>query len=240
MVYRNKKYLHVLYSLVPVLFILLYLNFNENRTGVKHFSSIQKINLIDYNIGYYLISEKGEEYADSVVSQIKEEANNIDAYAENYQFTMEKGKKIIQENFFSYTYYHLKGSWRFFVDPGRFDLSVFFGLEKTEGKGIFHHLNTSGWAAALQFLFSQNLILLFSLVFIFLFNLLKIIGLLFFGRNSNIPLEIRIFVLLLLLYFAGVTGSIAASRFMVPMLPILIGVVSMEVGILYSKLTQTR
>ena len=230
LVFKNKKYKYFSYSLIPIVIVFLYLNFNESRTGVRHFSSIQKINLIDYNINYYLASSKGEEYADSVVSQIKAESDKIDDYAKNYTFTMQKGKEIITTNFLSYTIYHIKGSWRLFLDPGRFDLSTFFGLEKEEGKGIFHHLNTSGWLVAIKFLFSQNIFLLFGLTLIFLFNIIKTISLFFFAKNVKIPLEIRIFVILILLYFAGVTGSIAASRFMVPMLPILIGITSVELS----------
>ncbi len=240
LVFRNKKYKYLGYSIIPIIIIFLYLNYNESKTGVRHFSSIQKINLIDYNINYYLVSSKGEEYADSVVSKIKAESNKIDEYAKNYTFTMQKGKEIITNNFLSYTLYHIKGSWRLFLDPGRFDLSTFLGLEKEQGKGIFHRLNTSGWLATMRYIFSQNIILLLGLALIFTFNFIKTISLFFFAKNVKIPLEIRIFVILLLLYFAGVTGSIAASRFMVPMLPMLIGISSIELSNLKINILNLR
>ena len=226
---KQKNILPFLASLFPLVMIILYMNFNKKRTGVQHFSSIQKINLIDYNVNYFLVSKYGEQYADSVVRKVKSEASEKDNYRDEYSFTMQKGKEILLNDEASYVWYHIKGVWRYFMDPGRFDLSNFLGLEDIQGKGLYYILHYEGWKAAIKFLLSQNVLLLIFLIMIMFFNILKTAGLMMFEFNSEIPVEIRLFVFLLVFYFAGVTGPIAASRFAVPVLPLFIGTGAMSI-----------
>ena len=49
-VFFIKKRFFNIWLFIPIIILQLYLNFNEKRTGYRHFSSIENINLINYNL----------------------------------------------------------------------------------------------------------------------------------------------------------------------------------------------
>jgi len=76
---------------------------------------------------------------------------------------------------------------------------------------------------AVRFLFSDGVGgMSFFLVFIMLANLLKIGGIALFTLNRKVDIHIRFFLVLLIIYLVFATGPLGASRFAVPLIPLVI------------------
>ena len=131
-------------------------------------------------------------------------------------------REIIFDSPLRYAWFEVKGMIRFFIDPGRFDLVSFMGQHTKGGKGFLYYLNAQGLRGALRFLFSGGGGMSLLLVFILLANLIKTGGLLLFSLNSRVDPHIKIFLLLLILYIAFATGPLGASRFAMPLIPLVI------------------
>jgi len=210
-----------LFTFIPVIVCALYMNWNYQRTGVSDFSSIQNINLKNYNLYYFNIDKYGEDYAAKVNLEITELTAKKSTYVEQQNEMKNLTIAYLKKDFFSYFVSHIKGSIRMFIDPGRFDLYNYFELENNNGVGFLYHLNNNGIKGAFTYFKSQPLIILILVPIILLFNLLKIIGFIaFWFKNYKSISPAFWFMLLLIIYIVSLTGLIGAARFVVPILPL--------------------
>lgn len=208
-------------AIIPLLVILSIHFINLKRTNVFHFSSIQRINLLDYNTKYYHTNTFGNDYAEAFNDSIKQISNHL-SYAKKYQMESQVAKSEMTKSLFSYAVFHIKGSIRYFLDPGRFDIFNFFGETNSDQVGFLKVINEDGLSGVFSYLKKQNIFLLILLAVSLLFNGIRFIGLLFFSiKTLRKPNTIYMLILLLVGYFAAVTGPIGASRFVVPIIIIL-------------------
>src|SRR5690606_34413393 len=70
---------------------------------------------------------------------------------------------------------------------------------------------------------------------VFLFNLVKLAGLVLFAINRRIPPGVRIFVLLFLAYFAVLTGPISTPRYVLPVSLLYIGAAALGFILFYES-----
>jgi len=130
---------------------------------------------------------------------------------------------MVLEHPVQYGIFHLKGSLRFFIDPGRFDLVTFFSLEEAGSPGILYLLNQEGIGGVLKFIKKEGWALLSVLSLIALFKVVKITGFIIYLVKEKTQPAFRIFLALLVGYLALVTGPLGASRFLLPVELYLIG-----------------
>jgi hypothetical protein len=127
---------------------------------------------------------------------------------------------------------------RFFIDPGRFDLSNFFGLENDGNVGFLNYLNRGGIRDALNYILEQNIWLIIGLIIIGFVNTIKVIGLFLFLICRSIDIKYRLLIFSLIGYIAFATGPLGASRFSMPFIPIIIFTTLMAInkfGVLRNK-----
>jgi len=220
--FRSKSVKPILIGIVPIILIQIYSFWNFKRTNYHQFSSIQTINLVQYNTYYYNVQQKGLDQANLFLDDQLRKADSIKSYPERQRFLENASKRIIIENLIGYSWFHFKGMIRFFLDPGRFDLSNFIGIEKKGNVGFFERLNTVGLRGVINYLFEQNVFLIFALFLIGLANLLKTVGLILFLFSRQIDIRFRLTILFIVGYIAFATGPLGASRFMMPLIPFLI------------------
>ena len=212
-----------LFSLIPIIVCVLYMNWNHSRTGSYEFSSIQNINLKNYNLYYFNLNKYGEAYAKKVDAKVLVLANAKRSYAERQNEIKNQSTGYIKKDWFSYSIMHIKGSFRMFLDPGRFDLYNFFEFKNNTEVGFLHHLNKNGAFGALEYFKQQPLLILLVIPIILLFNILKLIGFArFWVNNHKTTPMVFWFMLLVIIYITTLTGLIGSSRFLVPILPIYI------------------
>jgi len=220
---KTKKKAFILALLFPVVWIGFYSIWNYNRTGTAQYSSIQTANLVNYNFRYFLMGQEGSEYAAAEVDRLYDICGEEASYPEKNK-CLEKGvRKIVLEQPLNYGIFHLKGSLRYFIDPGRFDLLTFLNLEESGSPGILYVLNQEGIRGVFKFLKQEGWALLSILVLIALFKLVKITGFIIYLIRVKTGLPFRIFLALLVGYLALVTGPLGASRFLLPVELFLIG-----------------
>jgi len=229
--YKIKKYYPAVLSIMPILAVLLLMSWNHKRTNTYQYSSIQTINLLNYNTRLYVMSKKGAEFADKFLDSIHNNADKIQDYAERTTYLNKASQNYLRHNLFGYGFYHLQGSVFAMLDPGRFDISNFFLLntKNVKQKGILFHLNNGGILSVIKFLIdTYSIPLLLFLGLILFFNIFKLVSLILFVFNKRINLNFKIIVLGLLLYIILLAGPVGASRYLMPLVPIIIGVILID------------
>ena len=203
---------------VPLIVLQLYLNFNEKTSGFRHFSTIENINLINYNLYYFKSTTQSAEVADAWVDSIYTpqyelfNAKQQNDYLENTAYTE------IKNNLFSYVSYHVMTAVRGIFDPGRFDMMTFFMNE--DGKQGF--LEIFSGKKPLSDLFANKLSYVYVLLIpIGIANLLKLFYACRFILTRS--LDIRLYYLIAILAtYVLLTGPVNCSRYMMPLQGILI------------------
>jgi len=229
--YKIKKYYPVVLSIAPILAVLLLMSWNKKRTNTYQYSSIQTINLLNYNTRLFVMSKKGTDFTDKFLDSIHNKADKIQDYAERTTYLNKASQNYLRHNLFGYGFYHLQGSILATLDPGRFDISNFFlrNTKNVKQKGILFHLNNGGVLSVIKFLIdTYSIPLLLFLGLITVFNIFKLVSLIFFVFNKKINLNFKIIVLGLLLYIILLAGPVGASRYIMPLVPIIIGVVLID------------
>lgn len=219
LVFMVKNKVFSIWLFLPIICLQLYLNYNKNITGFKHFSSIENINLIDYNLYYFKSSTQSPEQADAWKDSVYNDKKYVGKnFKEQNIYLKQIASNEIKKNLFKYSYYHSYTAIRGMFDPGRFDLMTFF--EKENGKkGFLEVLNNN---KSILTIFKNK----FAFIFLFLIPIFLMICFkwfyffkyLFFNR-----LTVNIYYLVLLFgYNILVTGPVNCSRYMMPFQGILI------------------
>ncbi len=227
---KRIKYLW-LGALIPIIALIGFSYWNYTRTGSYEISSIQNINLKDYNLKYFHTNVYGAKKALEINEKITSEINEIKEYSNREKTTKKIAINYLKKDFLNYVLFHFKGSVRMLFDPGRFDLYNFFSAEKSNKVGFLKILNDEGYRGIWNYIKMQPLFILISLPIILFFNFIKIAGFIFFGIKNCTKLSYSLwFMVILLGYIIGLTGPLGASRFMVPILPIylIIAVIGIE------------
>lgn len=236
---KGRKWV-ILISLLPIIAAVLYSYWNFERTGHFHFSAITNINLVDYNTYFFLSNAHGAETADSLVNEIYLEADRTENFADRQAALKESALDIIRQSPVSYAIFHLKGALRGFIDPGRFDLFNFFGMEGQTHEGLLYVLNEKGFWAALKVLFNQSLALLMVLMLVFVANVIIALALLFLPLVKGLSKTQISLLLILPVYAAMATGPLNASRFMLPVMPFIVMGASISLSYWYQKLRGSK
>lgn len=208
---------------LPLLFTLAYMGFNKERTGYFHFSSMQNINLIDYNLYLFKAQKEGTEAANQWRDAIYLQVEKLPTFEKQSEFLATEGKKNIQENFISYSVFHFYGSVRGSIDPGRFDLMTL--VEKYDpNQGFLNMLSTAGLKKTISNFFEYKYFwIVLILIPIFITTLFKW-GLIFrylWERRKRIDFS-GSYLLIFISYAIMITGPVNASRYMMPLQGILI------------------
>ena len=208
---KNKTF--SLWLFFPIIVLQLYLFHNEQKSGFKHFSSIENYNLINYNLYYFKASKLGKVEADNWQKEVYKSDNYVNKNFKEQNIYLKKvGLSEIKNNFLSYSYYHFKTSIRGIFDPGRFDIMTFF--KKEDGKqGFLEILNGN---KSIQSLFNDKMfIVILFLIPIFFINILKYFYFSkFVIKNKHSNLIWYLFILFT--YNVFISGPVNSSRYMMP------------------------
>ena len=209
-------------SVLPLMLVLGYMSWNKQRTGYFHFSSIQNLSLLQYSTTYLLISKYGEEEGYRKADEILYRS----LAQENYELEQKSLQKDCKDTIltypFRYAVLHMKGMLNFFLDPGRYDLYSFFQVKNSGGEGMLKAFSENGYTGIWNYLMRQPLKWLMLLGIVLVLNLLKLAGLISFSFNRKLPVHARWIMLGLVLYIAVLTGISGASRFAVPLFPLIL------------------
>lgn len=222
---------------VPFLVVWGYMQWNEARTGYFHFSGIQNLSLLQYTTYNLLIHTYGPEKALEMADAILYRSLAQPTFVEGQKLLSRECTAVIMEHKVAFLMFHFKGMFNFFIDPGRFDLYTFFDLQNADaGQGFLGAFSEGGYKGVISFLGQQPLAIIFLLVLVALANGLKLLSVGVFAFCRKISLLDRVIVIGVILYIAGLTGSSGASRFAVPVFPLLL----LTIPCFFSKINDLR
>lgn len=213
--YSFKKKRVYLSMFIPLIVVLGYLQFNKFRTDYYHFSSIQNINLIDYNLRNYKINKNGLADADRWLDSVHLEAEKIENFKKRNEFYSNIAHSEIENNFTSYFVYHFKTAIRGVFDPGRFDIFSTFNKNLEKNIGFTQLIESKQYGSIKELLFSKFGIMIIILLPIFIINFLKIFFVLnYIYKNIREFDFARLYLIILSIYYIFITGPVNSSRYM--------------------------
>ena len=231
--WRQRRPWLALLGALPLLLALAYMGWNWQRTGYFHFSSITDINLLHYNAAGVLRQAQGPAAEEAWVAHTLRQANAQPTFAARQHVIQAEAAAVLRRYPLRYAGQHLLGMAALFLDPGRFDSSVFLG--QSQAAGLLGELRSHGLAGMAGVLARQPLGLLALLLLTALANVLRL-GLAWRGLRrpaltpTNAPADWlglntpagRWLAGGLLAYAALLTGPLGAARFLVPVWPLLL------------------
>ena len=221
---RQKRVALALIGLMPAIGVGLYMEWNAQRTGYFHFSSIAEINLLHYNAAGVVRRVEGPAAEEKWVAKVLRVADAQPDFASRQEVIQSAAAKVLWAHPLIYALQHVQGMAALFLDPGRFDISQFLGLRPPAGGGLLAQARAGGLGRALGRL---PLGLLGGLGLVFLANVarlaLAVRGFRRLGHGAPFLRWGRWGAVGLLFYVALLTGPLGAARFLVPVWPLLLG-----------------
>jgi hypothetical protein len=213
--WKKNKLILLPFLLLPITYHLFCLQ-NKHTTGFYHYSSIKIMADLRVNARYILASKYGEDSSAAFCSKVFEEAKEMKNYEARYHHIEARCNEVYTQNKMVFALLYAKGIVATFIDPGRFDLSLFFGLQINSTQGLFHRLNTEGVKAIPDILKQSPVFLLSTLCIILLWTSLLTLSVLVFVFDKKIDLLLRILVFLFIAYIPLVTGISGLCRYRIP------------------------
>ncbi|NCX95984.1 MAG: hypothetical protein EBX41_06165 [Chitinophagia bacterium] len=227
-IYKNKTVLKyaIPVACLPLMVVIGYCSLNKARTGLYHYSSNEAFNALYYP-HLYLKSQYG---TDSCTRWLRLQRQAIvpqPNYTRRTLMAKRVGWGIIAQHTLGYIGFHLWHSARLFIEPGKAEFDLYTGkltygsLYSKKEQGLKATLNRQGIAGIFPYIRHNPSAVLALMVL--LVNVLKIAGCVRFMLISYTGKTLRLWLLGILLYFALITGPIAAAHYLLPISLILAG-----------------
>lgn len=231
-VIRSKRFKLIPIPLIPVIVIFAIAYHNYVLTNTFEVSSIKSQNLLDVNAALVLNQAIGSEEASETIDSLETVAEQIKDYSLRQKFRQDQAISIFMKYPFITAYQYGKGMLLFLMDPGRFDLATYFGLDTNKG---FMYTMASQDKNAIAAVFSTMPIGLWVLLFIvFAFNIAKIALFIYFLRSKAVAISLKIVLSTGILYIMAVSGPLGVSRYALPVVPMLL--IGAAIGFAQDKL----
>jgi hypothetical protein len=217
--YVQKASLLIGFAILPLGFAFSYMYWNSLRTEKIHFSSTQSFNAVYYYYFFYS-STKGQDYAQKFLKDERRKIASMPTFAQRYDYANARGKELLCQNFIPYVLYHVKHSFRLFIDPGKGELDMFTGqltlgkLYKPQRSGFYAVMKNEGWIGIKKYIY-KNVSFPIAII-VFVINCLRIAGIVLLALSDKFDYRIRLFALFLFMYFSLTTGPIANPRYFMP------------------------
>ena len=218
--FKDRRKIILFLPLMMIVTILVWSYRNYQRTGVYHYSSIKNHNLLNYNARGFLTAEYSSDYADEVITAIKNEAAEKGSYKETNSYFAKESLTIIKNNFFGYLCYHFRGMLNFLIDPGRFDIYNF--LQIKQSYGFLKLFNQHGYKGIFIIFREFPVIIICYLLLMAVINILLLVSFLCFLIKPYPDKYYKVYLLVICIYIVLLTGPIGASRFRIPIFPLIL------------------
>ena len=184
---------------------------NYSSSGVFEYSSISTINLGQYNAKLMVANVDGADAAsDFTLSEAFSVPRTLPQYVHYKQRVSEEAITAIQDNPLAYAKVHLAGMIKMVLDPGRFEIYTFFGMNDHK-VSLTELLYSGDWDRVAEVM-SKNIVVLFVFLTLLFVGIVKVVLVCF----SLSRIKQTFFMLFMITYFVVITGPVGAARFMLP------------------------
>ncbi len=219
--YSLSIYRTILIALLPVCGILAYCGWNQSRTGKFHFSSIEEINTA-VNYQMFMASREGTLSAMDAHDSLLARAAVLPSFKDRYALVSDCSRQYIKSHLASYIRFHLMHSVRFFIEPGKAEIDLFtgwlsytfLGTREAVNKGFYATIDEKGWAGLKEYVARNPSIPIVLIILIG--NIVKIMGLFLYCVNRSMPRMPRLFIMVIIGYFALAVGPVANTHYVLP------------------------
>lgn len=222
-IFRKKiKLTFILPCLIPVLCIFSLSYYNYTQTNYFHYSSLQFNNVFDFNAMFLIYNTKGKEEGDRL---LKEYTTHFDTLKTMKELAGEKyriAEEVISANFGQYLTYQIKGFANFFLDPGRFDVALYFRANPPDNQGLQNAFLLDGYKGILKYYLNLPPVILIYLTLVLIINVFFIVSLIFFVFEKKVNGNLRFYIVSIVLYIAVLSANYAALRYKLPLYPFLV------------------
>ncbi len=214
-------------AIIPLLIVVGYRQVNKARTGLAHFSSNGAFNALYYASPFYQ-HRWGTDSAATWLKAQRAAVQKFPRFADRYAEAEKRGRAFLSAEWRAYLPFHLLGSARLLIDPGKADLDLFSGrLTYGQLYGIAHPdaiqppLQKAATREDWKGKFVQPA---FTIAFLVgLLNLARLAGVALFLADKRQSKAVRGLFFLLVAYFAVLAGPIAVPRYLLPVWPLMAG-----------------
>ncbi|OZC02050.1 hypothetical protein [Rubricoccus marinus] len=186
------------------------------QTGHAEVTSLQTQNLWQQNARRAMLRTGDEAEYEATDARLAV----IPTYAERQRRTAATAKAAVFERPLAYAAVHMTGVAAFALDPGRYDLALFFELPV--GSTGAMDAASRGAAPLARFLGNQPWPLALVLGLLTLWNAAVAVAFLVWCWRGPVSPEVRAWCFLLVAYVAFVTGPVGAARYRLAVVPILL------------------
>jgi len=207
---KKVKLMAIVTFVIPFSVIIWMFNYSYSKTGVYEFSSIQRKLMINYNSFAILSDTKGQDSAVRIISSLQDSVGNF-SYIDKCKSIDHFNKNVLRENVLSAAKLECIGIMKFFLGHSRWDVSYFLNGKEPDS---FNSNSTSN-----DITISNSWMIYF--VFSIIVNVIVLLAFLKFLLDKGLPIKLRGCIGSIVLYLAVATGPSAASRFRLPVFPVL-------------------
>lgn len=193
---------------------------NQERTGLFHFSSMKTNNLLHHNARVALAPSLGNKNAILLLDSIENFAAKENDYAISDNIRGNAAKEIIFKHIVAYAIAHIRGMCVFFIDPGRYDIARILGMETDADDGL--HLTRVPISKIPVLLIEYSPALAFALFFILIINTILTVSFLISIVQIKKLGSIFVFIAVIVLYLAFISGPVGTSRYRLAIQPYLL------------------
>lgn len=216
---KSRRWILSTAGLLPLLLLFAYGQWNKKQTGLFHISSVQSINMLEYNLSEFYISKYGHKAGIQKIDSLKEVVNAEPDFRHQYEKAAALASAKMKEDILGYGLFHFKRSLQLFIDPDKLEFDIFSrqfyykNNSQTSFKDALHNEGIKGaWAYIKSYPYLPFLIITP------LFGLIRILGLLLYFFERKHKLQYKIAIGIFVLYFACITGPVANARYFMPLI----------------------
>lgn len=230
--WRLRQWWLVAYGALPLLTVLGWSALVGVWTGYTHFSSMKKINLLNYNAHALISRVHGNAVADSVVDAVYAHARTINNYEQQSVYMEREAMQWIQAYPVQYALLHTQGAFNLLLDPGRYDAYTFFGLENTRSASLLRAFSSKdGYGNIVQTLVATLPVSVWLwLAAAMVGNIGLLLCAVYFVVRVRCPIGVKVILVSVVVYAVGVAGAVGVARYKTAVFPFLLCTVPLAVA----------
>jgi hypothetical protein len=195
---------------------------NENVTGYFHYSSSKVENLWTYNTTNFLNMKYGHDSGFVYKRYIRTLSREQPNFKRQSIYLDSACTNVLKQNLVPYTVFHAQGVVNCLIAPGREFVNGYLNRNE-KPMSFIKELNVNGWSGLKNYFAAQPWPLFLLNIVITVWNILLLVFLGLFAFNRRFPIVLRIIVVLLIFYIAGISSlAIGSARYKIAIYPVLL------------------
>lgn len=235
--WRNRRKSILVLALLPACFVCVWSYRNYRLTDYFHFSSIKTYNMLRNNMRSLGQNSHGSGDTDQIRREFDKRLESGSDLAASSEIIEKEFARTALTNWKSTIGSYFEGTLTLFLDPGRFDIYQFLGLDSDVRASDFFRSKLNAVPALLL---KIPIPILVHLILVSLLNLGIATAFVYFVVKPSEQPEFKLYIALVVLYMVAVAGPTGVSRFRLSFMPFLLVTTPFLCDYLYQRWKEIR